>query len=138
MQETLSTTEEVARYLRVDPVTVRKLVNRGELRAYRVAGEFRFKAADLDEYVQSQVVRPNGEGSGDAGWVDVMRSIGYRQEERMDGERAQYKCLFCGRRNDEVRRMIAGPKGAFICNDCVAKASEIIAAEEAQVPPPTA
>jgi ATP-dependent Clp protease ATP-binding subunit ClpX len=49
----------------------------------------------------------------------------------MDTDRTQYTCLFCGRRNDEVQLLIAGPKGAFICNECVAEASEIIAKEEA-------
>ena len=36
---------------------------------------------------------------------------------------ARYKddlrCSFCGKSQDEVRKLIAGPDGVFICNDCV-------------------
>ena len=46
-------------------------------------------------------------------------------------EQGDYCCLFCGKHNRDVERMIAGPKGAFICNACVALASEIIAKERA-------
>lgn len=47
-----------------------------------------------------------------------------------------YQCSFCGKDNAEVRRMIAGPNGVFICGDCVERCNEIIARakqeEEAQ------
>lgn len=52
----LLTTEEVADFLRIDPVTVRRLVTRGELVAYRIAGEYRFTLADVEQFVQSQRV----------------------------------------------------------------------------------
>ena len=36
---------------------------------------------------------------------------------------AKYKndlrCSFCGKTQDEVRKLIAGPEGVFICNECV-------------------
>ena len=36
---------------------------------------------------------------------------------------AKYKndlrCSFCGKSQDEVRKLIAGPEGVFICNECV-------------------
>jgi excisionase family DNA binding protein len=54
--EHLLTTEEVADFLRIDPVTVRRLVTRGELVAYRIAGEYRFTEADVQQFVQSQRV----------------------------------------------------------------------------------
>ncbi len=57
--ERLLTTEEVAELLRVDPVTVRRLIMRGELTAYRIAGEFRFAPADLKTFVESQRVAVN-------------------------------------------------------------------------------
>ena len=28
-------------------------------------------------------------------------------------------CSFCGRYKDEVGKMIAGPNGIFICEDCI-------------------
>lgn len=52
--EPLLTSDEVAAYLRVDVVTIRRLVNRGELPAYRVGGEYRFKRRELEEYLQRQ------------------------------------------------------------------------------------
>ena len=52
----LLTTEEVADFLRLDPVTVRRLISRGELVAYRIAGEYRFTQDDVEQFVQSQRV----------------------------------------------------------------------------------
>src|SRR5438876_4704992 len=54
--ERLLTTEEVAELLRIDPVTVRRLIGRGELTAYRIAGEYRFTPADLEKFIESQRV----------------------------------------------------------------------------------
>jgi excisionase family DNA binding protein len=54
--ERLLTTEEVAELLRIDPVTVRRLIGRGELAAYRIAGEYRFTEADLEKFLESQRV----------------------------------------------------------------------------------
>ena len=54
--ERLLTTEEVAELLRIDPVTVRRLVTRGELIAYRIAGEYRFTLAGVESFVESQRV----------------------------------------------------------------------------------
>ena len=54
--ERLLTTEEVAELLRIDPVTVRRLIGRGELTAYRIAGEYRFTEADLEKFLESQRV----------------------------------------------------------------------------------
>ena len=52
----LLTTEEVAELLRIDPVTVRRLIGRGELTAYRIAGEYRFTEADWEKFLESQRV----------------------------------------------------------------------------------
>jgi len=57
--ERLLTTEEVAELLRIDPVTVRRLIMRKDLPAYRIAGEFRFAPSDLDRFLESQRVVPN-------------------------------------------------------------------------------
>jgi excisionase family DNA binding protein len=54
--EPLLTTDDVANYMKVDVVTVRRLVNRGELAAYRIGGEYRFKAGDLRDYLERQYV----------------------------------------------------------------------------------
>jgi len=54
--ERLMTTEEVAELLRLDAVTVRRLVARGELPAYRIAGEYRFTPSGVENFVESQKV----------------------------------------------------------------------------------
>jgi excisionase family DNA binding protein len=54
--ERLLTTEEVAELLRIEPVTVRRLVTRGELIGYRIAGEYRFTPAGVENFVESQRV----------------------------------------------------------------------------------
>ena len=38
-------------------------------------------------------------------------------------------CSFCGRLKQEVNRLIAGPEGSFICDECVGVCSEIIKEE---------
>ena len=40
-------------------------------------------------------------------------------------DKKQVKCSFCGKSQDQVRRIIAGP-GVFICDECVELCSEII------------
>ena len=50
----LLTTEDVANFLRVDVVTVRRLVLKGELPAYRVGGEYRFIDNEIEDYVKRQ------------------------------------------------------------------------------------
>ena len=54
--ERLMTTEEVAELLRIDAVTVRRLITRKELAAYRIAGEYRFTPTDLEKFLESQRV----------------------------------------------------------------------------------
>ncbi len=43
-------------------------------------------------------------------------------------EKKQLKCSFCGKNQDQVRRLIAGP-GVYICDECIELCSEIIADE---------
>lgn len=45
-----------------------------------------------------------------------------------------YVCSFCTRGQDEVQRLIAGPGGVFICDECVALCTQIIAEERATKP----
>ncbi len=48
---------------------------------------------------------------------------------RMDDEKGQIRCSFCGKRKEEVRKLIAGPNNTFICDECVEICSEIIEEE---------
>src|SRR5215472_1442747 len=59
--EHLMTTEEVAEILHVDPATIRRLVNRGDLAAYRIGADYRFAPADLEGYLRRQRI-VGGEG----------------------------------------------------------------------------
>ncbi|MDD3217996.1 MAG: ATP-dependent Clp protease ATP-binding subunit ClpX [Lachnospiraceae bacterium] len=36
------------------------------------------------------------------------------------------RCSFCGKTEEQVRKLIAGPNGAFICDECIEICSEII------------
>ncbi len=40
------------------------------------------------------------------------------------------KCSFCGKAQDAVHRLIAGPEGIYICDECVGVCSEIISEGE--------
>lgn len=53
-----------------------------------------------------------------------------RKDRLLNQESRTYTCSFCGKDNADVKRMIAGPKGVFICNNCVSKCNEIIVTEE--------
>ena len=43
-------------------------------------------------------------------------------------ENKQYRCSFCGKSQDQVKRIIAGP-GVYICDECVELCGEIIKEE---------
>jgi ATP-dependent Clp protease ATP-binding subunit ClpX len=45
--------------------------------------------------------------------------------------RVQYHCSFCGKNQDQVNRLIAGPGAVYICNECVELCREIIDEESA-------
>ena len=48
--------------------------------------------------------------------------------------RVQYHCSFCGKNQDQVRRLIAGPGAVYICDECVDLCKEIINEESNQAP----
>lgn len=51
-----------------------------------------------------------------------------------EAQKIVHICSFCGKRTEEVHRMIAGPPpvSAIICNECIALCNQIIAEEEAK------
>ncbi|MBI4302145.1 MAG: ATP-dependent Clp protease ATP-binding subunit ClpX [Chloroflexi bacterium] len=53
------------------------------------------------------------------------------------GSRVPYHCSFCGKDQDQVRRLIAGPGAVYICDECVELCQEILE-EEATHPKPKA
>ncbi|MFQ6058970.1 MAG: ATP-dependent Clp protease ATP-binding subunit ClpX [Anaerolineae bacterium] len=46
-----------------------------------------------------------------------------------------HTCSFCGREQDEVNRLIAGPNSVYICDECVDLCKEILAEEDEGFPP---
>ena len=40
-----------------------------------------------------------------------------------------FRCSFCGKHQDQVHKLIAGPNGAYICDECVEICAEIIEEE---------
>ncbi|GHO46378.1 Clp protease N-terminal domain-containing protein [Ktedonospora formicarum] len=59
----LLTSDELAEILKVDVVTIRRLVNRQEITAYRIGNEFRFTESDLEGYLQRQRLPAREEGN---------------------------------------------------------------------------
>ena len=37
-----------------------------------------------------------------------------------------FYCSFCGKNQDQVQRLLAGPNGVYICDECVTLCYEII------------
>lgn len=44
----------------------------------------------------------------------------------MSFDRSQARCSFCGRYTSEVRRLVAGPGAAYICDECLQLCNEIL------------
>lgn len=44
----------------------------------------------------------------------------------MSSDRSLARCSFCGRHSSEVRRMVAGPGAAYICDECLQLCQEIL------------
>ncbi len=50
----------------------------------------------------------------------------FRRRDSLDaGKRRSWRCSFCGKGKDKVRRLVAGP-GVFICDQCVQLCSEVL------------
>ena len=35
------------------------------------------------------------------------------------GEHNKVRCSFCNKSEDQVRKLIAGPEGVYICDECI-------------------
>ena len=54
---------------------------------------------------------------------------GIEIEMAIKGSEPRIKCSFCGKTEDQVRKLIAGPDGVYICDECVSICSEIMEEE---------
>ncbi len=61
-----------------------------------------------------------------SGYPDVQ--VFRRKDALASGKRRSWRCSFCGKGEDNVRRLVAGP-GVFICNQCVQLCNEVLRPE---------
>ncbi len=59
----IMTIEEVARYLSLHELTVRRLAREGEIPAFKIGRQWRVKKDLLDRWIEREVMRNIGEGS---------------------------------------------------------------------------
>ena len=43
------------------------------------------------------------------------------------------RCSFCNKPQSQVRKLIAGPNGAYICDECIALCEDIIREENLMI-----
>jgi ATP-dependent Clp protease ATP-binding subunit ClpX len=53
------------------------------------------------------------------------------------GPKVPYRCSFCGKSQEQVRKLIAG-QGVYICDECINLCQEIIEEELLETPRPKA
>ncbi len=63
MPESILTLPEVAGLLKVAEKTVYTMAQRGQLPAFKVRGQWRFKRSDLDQWIEDQKAVAKGEAS---------------------------------------------------------------------------
>src|SRR5690349_5055418 len=51
-----------------------------------------------------------------------------------DTQPPQYSCSFCGKRLQEVRRLVSGPGPVHICNECVDLCRDIMSEDDLNIP----
>jgi excisionase family DNA binding protein len=149
----LLTAAEVAEILDIHPRTVGDYIRDGKLRAFQFGGGWKISEGALRAFVREQTQGPPEPPApaGAGGPHPILRAISdalltlspgaeTRGAETRPGPgrpgRGAFRCSFCGKSGDEVRRLIAGPKRVFICDACVGLCNEIIAEETARDPAP--
>jgi len=55
----IMTLQDAAEYLNCHPVTVHRLLARGELRAFRLGSGWRFRREDIDTWIAEYEVKPD-------------------------------------------------------------------------------
>ena len=51
------TAEEVAKYLRIHPYTVRRLVRKGKIPGFKVGGQWRFRKDKIDSWSKTTIIK---------------------------------------------------------------------------------
>ena len=60
----IMTIEEVARYLSLHELTVRRLAREGEIPAFKIGRQWRVKKDLLDRWIERETMKNIGEGNG--------------------------------------------------------------------------
>lgn len=53
-----------------------------------------------------------------------------------NGQRPTERCSFCGKSADEIERLISGPPGIYICEECIQLCHTVISEQESALEPP--
>jgi excisionase family DNA binding protein len=147
---------EVADILDIHPRTVNEYVRDGKLQAMQVGGGWKISERALRSFVRdlttdqaqqqflagggpvTPVPPPAAPASGESPAAQT-RQAGHAPEAKQEsGKRSRLRCSFCGKRQEQVRRLIAGPGGVYICDACIGLCNEIIAKEQGTTPAATA
>ena len=54
VEETFFTVQELARYLRMKPITIYKHASKGKLPGFKVGATWRFKKSSIDKWIEAQ------------------------------------------------------------------------------------
>lgn len=57
------------------------------------------------------------------------REVSYLKKWREELPEGTIYCSFCGKAQDDVKKMIAGPANCFICDECIEICNEIMEEE---------
>ena len=82
MPDEILTLPEVAQLLKVAEKTVYTMAQRGEIPAFKVRGQWRFKRADLDQWIERQKTTQHEKGAGPTpSSSDVRRRASRRRDD---------------------------------------------------------
>ena len=129
---------EVAEVLDLHPRTVNEYVRDGKLNAIQVGGGWKISERALRAFVRDLTTDHAQQqylaGGGPVTAVEAQPPAGAGTGEKGQGgvgNRGKFACSFCGKAQKDVRRLIAGPGGVYICNECIALCNGILSKEEA-------
>lgn len=132
---------EVADILDIHPRTVNDYVRDGKLKAIQVGGGWKIPERALRAFVRELTTdHAQQQYLGGGGPVTAVEASGAGQSEQGtkgagkggEGKRGTFKCSFCGKAQQQVRRLIAGPGGVYICDECIALCNGILSKEQAE------
>jgi excisionase family DNA binding protein len=137
----LLTAAEVAEILDIHPRTVGEYIRDGKLRAFQFGGGWKISELALRAFVREQTQGPAAPPAPTGASHPIARALDEalmtllpqssgRESRRSGQRRGAHRCSFCGKAQEDVRRLIAGPNLIFICDACVGLCNEILAGVE--------